>query len=88
MAGAFVAAIFQITWKRMRNGRLLRRGEPGIKDVVFVTLWPLHAMIGAIAGSIAAGIDDSWITGAVAGAALPAFASVAWLIACLAQLRR
>ena len=72
----------------MRNGRLIRRGEPPIKDVVFVTLWPIHAIVGAIAGLFAAWSADDWVIGLVAGAGLPAFAALAYLIFTLAQLRR
>jgi len=73
----------------MRNGRLLRRGEPAIKDVVFVTLWPLYAIVGAIAGLCATWrIDGTWLTGAIAGTGLPAVAVLASMIYGLAQLRR
>jgi hypothetical protein len=87
--GSIVTALVQITAKRMRNARSIRRGEPPRKDVVFVTLWPLLAIIGFVGGlAWTWHLDATWVTGAIAGAALPAVMSFAWLATALAQLRR
>jgi hypothetical protein len=87
--GSFVAAIFHITGKRMRNARLIRRDEPPVKDVVFAPLWVLFGMLGLIAGlSWTWRLDGTWLTGAIAGLGVPAFASLCWLGWSIAQLRK
>ena len=88
-AGSFIAEVFHITGKRMRNARYLRRGEPPVKDVVFRPLWVLFAILGVMAGmGWTWRLEGTWVTGAIAGCGVPAFASLAWLGWCLAQLRR
>lgn len=87
--GAFVAAIFHITAKRMRNARYLRRGEPPAKDVIFQPLWVLFGILGLMAGlGWTWRLEGTWITGAIAGCGVPAFASLVWLGWGLSQLRR
>ena len=87
--GSFVVATIQITAKRARNDRLIRRGEAPFKDVVFVPLWHLFAIIGLVAGmSWTWRLGDPWVTGTIAGSALPALFAVAWLATLLAQFRR
>jgi len=89
VVGGVVSAIVQITYKRRRNDRLIRRGEPPIKDVIFTPLYPVHALAGLIAGGLMTELTGgTWITGAIAGTGLPAVATVGWTIACVAQLRR
>ncbi len=88
-AGSVVAEVFHITGKRMRNARYHRRGEPGVKDVVFRPLWVLFAILGVMAGmSWTWRLDGTWVTGAIAGCGIPAFASIVWLGWSLAQLRK
>jgi len=87
--GSVVAEIFQITRKRMRNARYLRRSEPAVKDVMFRPLWVLFAIAGLVAGlGWTWRLEGTWITGAIAGCGVPAFASLCWIGASLAQLRR
>jgi hypothetical protein len=87
--GAFVAAIFMITAKRMRSARAIRRGDPPFKDQVFTPFWILFGILGFIAGiTWTWRIDGTWATGAIAGCGVPAFASLAWLFWGLSQLRR
>jgi len=87
--GSLVAAFVQITGKRLRNARLIRRGEPPIKDVMFRPLWLLFGILGAIAGaSWTWRLDGTWITGAIAGAGMPALATLIFLGVLLRQLRR
>ncbi|MBA2542065.1 MAG: hypothetical protein H0V17_20665 [Deltaproteobacteria bacterium] len=87
--GAVVAELFHITAKRMRNSRYARRGEPPAKDVVFRPLWVLFAILGLMAGlGWTWRLEGTWLTGAVAGLGIPAFASLVWLGWGLSQLRR
>ena len=89
VAGAFVAGIVQITGKRLRNVRLVKHGQPALKDVVFTPFWPLFGIVGAIAGGCWTWrIEGTWVTGAVAGAGLPALATLIFLVVPLAQMRR
>ena len=75
--GSFVAAIFHITAKRLRNARLIRRGEPPINDVVYSPLWILFGIGGFLAGlTWTWRLDGTWLTGAIAGCGVPAFASL------------
>jgi hypothetical protein len=86
---SFVAAIFHITAKRLRNARLIRRDEPPIKDVLFQPLWVLFGILGVMAGmGWTWRLEGTWVTGAVAGCGVPAFASLVWIGWSLAQLRR
>jgi drug/metabolite transporter (DMT)-like permease len=88
-AGAFVAGIFHILAKRLRNNRLIRRGEPPVKDLIYTPPWLLFAILGFIAGvSWTWRLEGTWMTGAIAGCGVPAFASLVWLGWALAQLRR
>jgi hypothetical protein len=81
VVASFVLAIVTITAKRVRNGRLEARGEPGIKDVMFVPLYGLYGPAGAIAGGVAAGIrEEGVVTGIAAGVALPVVLTVVILI--------
>jgi len=87
--GSFVAAIVQITGKRLRNARRIKRGEPPIKDVMFRPFWLLFGILGAIAGaSWTWRLDGTWITGAIAGAGVPALATLTFIGVVLAELRR
>jgi hypothetical protein len=92
VVGSFIAGIFHIVGKRMRNARLIRRDEPPIKDVVYTPLWVLFGILGFIAGaSWTWRLDGTWITGitgAIAGCGVPAFASLVWIGWALSQLRR
>ncbi len=88
-AGSFVAAIVHLTAKRMRNARALRRGEPAVKDVLFQPLWVLFGLAGLLAGlGWTWRLDGTWVTGAIAGCGVPAFALLVWLGWGLSQLRR
>ena len=81
--------MFNLVAKRLRNRRLIRRGEPPIKDVLYQPLWVLFGIAGFIAGlSWTWRLDGTWVTGAVAGCGVPAFASLVWIGWGLAQLRR
>lgn len=80
----------QITAKRLRNRALVRRGEPPVKDVVFV-LGPFLIMfggLGAIAGAVAAGIAGAWWPAApLAAAAPPALLAAVFVVAAAMQAR-
>lgn len=87
--GAFVAGVFHVVAKRLRNARLIRRGEPPIKDVIYQPLWVLFGICGVMAGmGWTWRLEGTWLTGAVAGCGVPAFASLVWIGWALAQLRR
>ena len=87
--GSFVAAIVQLTGKRLRNSRALRRGEPPHKDLIYTPFWVLFGILGLIAGlSWTWRLDGTWVTGAVAGCGFPALAMVIFLGWGLSQLRR
>lgn len=89
LIGSYLVAVVSITAKRARNARLVRHGEPGIKDVVFRPLWVLLGIIGLIAGlAWTWHLDGTWVTGAIAGAGAPAVMTFAWLVKLVAQLRR
>jgi hypothetical protein len=89
LIGAFVAGIFQITAKRMRNARYLRRDEPPVKDVMFTPFWALFGILGLLSGlSWTWRLDGTWLTGAIAGFGVPALACLIFLIWGLTQLRR
>jgi hypothetical protein len=87
--GAFVAGIFHITAKRVRNGRLIRRDEPPVRDVMFTPFWVLFGLIGFIAGICWTWrLDGTWLTGAVAGCGAPALLTlicIIWMIVSLVR---
>ena len=71
-----------------RAARVEARGEPGIKDVVFVPLYGLYGPAGALAGGIAAGIDGggALVTGILGGLALPVLLTTVILVVIVAQM--
>jgi hypothetical protein len=85
---SFVLGVVTIMAKRARNARLDARGEPGIKDVVFVPLYGLYGPAGALVGGIAAGIDGegALLTGILGGLALPVLLTAVMLVAIVAQM--
>lgn len=88
-AGAFVAGVVQLVAKRLRNRRLVRRGEPPIRDVVYDPFWVLFAIVGFLAGlSWSWRLEGAWLSGAVAGLGAPALATLIFTGWGLAQLRR
>ena len=52
--GGFVAAVLMLTARRLRNARLIRRGEPGKKDLVLPRFHGPGAAVGALAGATSA----------------------------------
>ena len=87
--GGFISGIFHLTAKRMRSARAIRRSEPPFKDQVFQPFFILFGILGLIAGlSWTWRLDGTWITGAIAGCGVPAFASLVWIGWALSQLRR
>lgn len=86
-AGSLVTSVVQLVARHLRNQRLLRRGRP-IGDATFQHFWPLFGIIGAIAGaSWTWRLDGTWVTGAIAGACVPAIATVVFGVIAMAQLR-
>ena len=87
--GAFVAGLFQIVAKRLRNRRAIRRGEPPHKDQLYTPFWVLFGILGLIAGlSWTWRLDGTWVTGAIAGCGFPALATLIFLGWGFSQLRR
>lgn len=89
--GALVVSVLQITGKRARNARLVRRGEPPVKDVILTPLpWmSLFGVLGFIAGvSWTWRLAGTWTTGAVAGAGCPALVALGFVGWMAAQWRR
>ena len=79
--GSFVAAIAAVTARRARNARLVRRGEPPIRDVVFQPLWLLFGLAGFIAGVCWTWVlGGGWQVGAIAGAGVPAVVTIVSLL--------
>jgi hypothetical protein len=86
-AGSLVASIVQLLATHLRNRRLRRRGLP-IGAMTFQHFWVLFGIIGAIAGaSWTWRLDGTWVTGAIAGACVPALATLVLAIIAMAQLR-
>lgn len=87
--GSLIAGVFNVVAKRLRNRRLVRRGEPPIKDAIYQPLWVLFGIAGVLAGwGWTFRLEGTWVTGAIAGCGVPAFASLVWIGWALAQLRR
>ncbi len=87
--GSMIAALVQMAAKGLRNVRLVRRGEPPIRDVAFTPYWVLFGILGFIAGaSWTWRLSGTWVTGAVAGLGVPAFAALIFLGWAIAQLVR
>ena len=79
--GSLVAAVAQLAAKRARNARDARRGDPVLGDVVFAPMWLLFGLVGLVAGLCWSWqVGGGWVTGAIAGAGLPALATVVFLI--------
>lgn len=77
LVASFALAVAQITAKRLRNARLVRRGEPPIRDVIFTPFHALLAPVGAVAGAIGGAVVGNGVTaGITAGLALPALLGV------------
>lgn len=89
--GALVVSVLQLAGKRARNARLVRRGEPAVKDVLLTPVpWLLlFAVLGFVAGvSWTWRLAGTWTTGAVAGAGLPALVALGFGGWMAAQWRR
>lgn len=90
MLGAIGFALVQITAKRLRNRVLVRRGEPPVKDVLFV-LGPfliMFGVLGVLAGAVAAGIAGAWWPAApLAAAAPPALLAAVFVVVAALQSR-
>jgi hypothetical protein len=69
--GVFHATLLQLLTRQTRNALLARRGQPGVRDVVFVPLWQLGGIVGGIASGVTAVLSQSWRWAAIAGAAFP-----------------
>jgi hypothetical protein len=88
VAAGFVLGIATITAKRIRNGRLMAKGEAPIKDVVFMPFYAFYGPVGAIAGGIAAAVrDEGVVTGILAGLAVPVLMTLVILVAIATQMR-
>jgi hypothetical protein len=86
--GSLVASIVQLLARHLRNARLGRRGEPPSRDTTFPHFWPLCAILGAIAGAAWTWrLDGTWVTGAIAGACVPACATLVLGVIAVARLR-
>jgi len=72
LVGGVVAAIFQLTAKRLRDHVRSRRGEPLTRDLALVHWWWPTAIAGALAGLGVGLAGHAWPIAALAGAALPA----------------
>jgi len=68
--GAWCTAVVHLQLKRWRNDRLIRRGEPPLKDILLQPMTVPGALLGLVVG-LATGGWIGWWALAVAAAALP-----------------
>src|SRR5688572_20833595 len=69
-ATGFVAAAVTLQARHWRNDRLMARGEPGIRDCVFPTVFvKLSGLLALVLGAVLAPFVAWWLAIAIAAAA-------------------
>lgn len=87
--GSLVAACLQALGRGLRDRRRARRGEAALREGRFTPYWVLFGLLGLIAGlSWTWRLQGTWMTGAIAGTGVPAFASLIFIAWAAAQVRR
>jgi hypothetical protein len=71
VAGALGSAWVQRRARMHRNEVVTRRGEPAVKDVVWVPPWRGFGIVGALLGAVVAPLSHSVWAAAAAGLVLP-----------------
>jgi hypothetical protein len=79
----FPAALLQYWAKDWRNGVLVARGQPPIKDRVYHPLWHLGAVLGAAGGALAGWLGAGPIACGLAGLTMPVLHLAATVFALL-----